>query len=76
MLGDKISNQDEDEVEQELEALEKQVRNTQQEGIPTLPGVPNTGFLPDKPEVEPEREAEIEPQPARINQGAQQAMLA
>jgi charged multivesicular body protein 6 len=65
MLGGKISNQDEDEVEEELEALARQLRNAEQEELPVLPGVPSKE-LPAHEAAEPESE----PQPAR------QAMLA
>ncbi|KAF3766129.1 hypothetical protein M406DRAFT_356214 [Cryphonectria parasitica EP155] len=64
MLGGKISNQDEDEVEDELAALEAEVKGTQ-----ALPKVPDTALpepvkehtperLPAKaPQKEPERQA-------------------
>lgn len=71
MLGGKISNQDEDEVEQELEDLEKQVRGPEQEGLPVMPGVPNK----DLPEHE-STELDTEQPSAQTNQGARQAMLA
>jgi charged multivesicular body protein 6 len=48
MLGGKISNQDEDEVEDELEALEREVLGTKvEEPTPVLPEVP-TSKLPSK----------------------------
>lgn len=65
MLGGKISNQDEDEVEEELEALAKQLRNAEQEELPVLPGVPSKE-LPAHEAAEPESEP----------QSARQAMLA
>lgn len=62
MLGGKISNQDEDEVEDELAALMAEVKRTER-----LPNVPNTELpgrvepldsLPAKvPQKEPERQA-------------------
>lgn len=65
MLGGKISNQDEDEVEEELAAMEAALK----ERAP-LPDVPDTE-LPAH-EIVPERE------PARVKQKQpeQQAMLA
>lgn len=59
MLGGKISHQDEDEVEDELAALEAEVK-----GIEPLPKVPETlpepkedQELPQIPQKEPERQA-------------------
>ncbi|KAK3698456.1 Vacuolar protein sorting-associated protein 20 [Vermiconidia calcicola] len=47
MLGGKMSNQDEDEVEDELEAMEREVT-----GLPSLPDAPSrvTEYLPDVPQ--------------------------
>lgn len=68
MLGGKISNQDEEEVEDELEALEAEIR-----GVNRIPDVP----LPNVPDIEPERQAtEPEQQPARIQQEERRAILA
>lgn len=68
MLGGKISNQDEEEVEDELAALEAEIR-----GVKPIPDVP----LPNVPDTEPERQAtEPEQQPARMQQEERQAMLA
>ena len=67
MLGDKISNQDEDEVEEELAALEAELGGREQTPVVPLPNVPDT---------EPERERTDEPQPARVQQPERQAMLA
>ena len=48
MLGGKISNQDEDEVEDELEALEREVEGRKEADVqPVLPEVP-TSKLPSK----------------------------
>ena len=50
MLGGKMSNQDEDEVEDELEAMEREVEATNT--IPSLPNAPSgvmEGELPDVP---------------------------
>jgi charged multivesicular body protein 6 len=54
MLGGKMSNQDEDEVEDELEAMEREVA-----GVPSLPDAPNTvqEALPDVPQETPEEKA-------------------
>jgi charged multivesicular body protein 6 len=51
MLGGQMSNQDEDEVEDELELLEQQVR-----GTVDLPNAP-TSTLPQRTEEEIERRA-------------------
>ncbi|KAL9601315.1 MAG: hypothetical protein Q9219_002610 [cf. Caloplaca sp. 3 TL-2023] len=42
MLGGKMSNQDEDEVEDELENLEEQVRGVERPDAVTYPAAPNT----------------------------------
>jgi len=56
MIGGKISNQDEDEVEDELEAMEREVSGV----VPSMPNAP-TGVtaseLPDVPEETPEQRA-------------------
>lgn len=64
MLGGRISNHDEDEIENELNALEAELRGTE-----PLPNVPNTQL--------PAHENE-DPQPARVKQkeAERQAMLA
>ncbi|EJT76869.1 charged multivesicular body protein 6 [Gaeumannomyces tritici R3-111a-1] len=67
MLGGSMSNQDEDEVEVELAALEEEVSGV------SLPSAPNTK-LPT-PEVEAATEDEGVPAPARV-EAARQAMLA
>lgn len=69
MLGGKISNQDEDEVEDELAALEAELSEPQPQPQ-SLPDVPNTE-LPAQ-DIEPER------QPAKVKQKQteRQAMLA
>lgn len=51
MLAGQISNQDEDEVEDELEALQREI-----EGVSLMPDVP-TVALPDKTEIEQSRKA-------------------
>lgn len=66
MLGGKISNQDEEEVEDELEALQAELKRA--EPLPMVPGTE----LPSAPAQEPER------RPARVEQQEpeRQAMLA
>lgn len=65
MLGGKISNQDEDEVEEELAALEAELRTTQ-----PLPNVPITDLpaVQERPEQQPVKAKQKEPE--------RQAMLA
>lgn len=59
MLGGKISNQDEDEVEEELAALEEEVRKTQ-----PLPNVPTTDLpaVEERPEQQPVKVKQKEPE--------------
>lgn len=54
MLGGKMSNQDEDEVEDELEAMEREVN-----GIPSLPDTPSAvrEDMPNVPQETPEERA-------------------
>lgn len=54
MLGGKMSNQDEDEVEDELEAMEREMS-----GIPSLPDAPSRlrEDMPDVPQETPEERA-------------------
>ena len=63
MLGGKMSNADEDEVEEELAALEAEATRAA-----PLPNVPNTQL--------PERQAEVEEQESRTKQAERRAMLA
>lgn len=65
MLGGKISNQDEDEVEDELAALEAEIKGTE-----PLPNVPDTELPAQKerPERQSAKAKQQEPEP--------QAMLA
>lgn len=53
MLAGKMSNEDEDEVEDELEAMEREALRA--EGIQSLPDAPSitTGELPDAPQESP-----------------------
>ncbi|KAL8377743.1 hypothetical protein RB595_008435 [Gaeumannomyces hyphopodioides] len=67
MLGGSMSNQDEDEVEDELAALEEEVSRV------SLPSAPKTKL--QKPETEAGTEVEEVPAPARP-EAARQAMLA
>jgi charged multivesicular body protein 6 len=55
MLGGKMSNEDEDEVEDELEAMEKET--TMANGIPSMPDAPIRVQqpLPEAPSDDPER---------------------
>lgn len=66
MLGGKISNQDEDEVEDELAALEAEM--APREPVQPLPNAPDTEL--------PTQENPPERQPARTKQPERQAMLA
>lgn len=61
MLGGRISNNDEDEVEEELERLSKEVNGSQETTPEPLPVVP--GHEPAAPEEEPV--VSEEPQRAR-----------
>lgn len=54
MLGGRISNQDEEEVEDELAAMEAELQRTKE---PTLPSVPNSK-LPQREQQHEEEEAE------------------
>lgn len=65
MLGGRITNQDEEEVEDELAALEQEVN-----GPTTLPAAPN------KPLPDIETPKEEEQAPARERQAERRAMLA
>lgn len=55
MLSGKMSNEDEDEVEDELEALEREAR-----GVPSMPDAPSVtnGELPDAPRASPKERME------------------
>lgn len=70
MLGDKISNQDEDEVEEELAALEAELGGGERTTVVPLPNVPNTELNGGRTQTGPE------PEPARVRQEERQAMLA
>lgn len=64
MLGGRISNHDEDEIEDELRALEAELRRDE-----PLPNVPDTAL--------PEREQEaLRPVPVEQKEPERQAMLA
>ncbi|KAI0385337.1 charged multivesicular body protein 6 [Hypomontagnella monticulosa] len=60
MLGGRITNQDEDEVEDELAALEAEVN-----GPATLPNVPDTKLPQAVKEQQPTTTEEAEPEPER-----------
>lgn len=55
MLGGKMSNQDEDEVEDELEAMEREVAGV----VPSLPDAPSVvnEEMPDVPKETPQERA-------------------
>ncbi|RYO82207.1 hypothetical protein DL766_006842 [Monosporascus sp. MC13-8B] len=67
MLGGRMTNQDEDEVEDELAALENEVNAP----APKLPAAPDTAL----PEV-PAQRGEVERAPGREKQAERRAMLA
>lgn len=67
MLSGHISNQDEEDVEAELVALEESMK-----GTTTLPEVPSSRL----PGTEGELEGEMGHEPARLQQSERQAMLA
>ncbi len=66
MLSGRISNQDEDEVEDELAALEAELSGVRPV---SLPSAPNT--MPERT-----GEEEVEPEPAKTRQTERQAVLA
>ena len=76
MLGGKISNQDEDEVEQELEALENDARLARQDKLPPLPKVPSDELPASEVGTAPLPEPGGRLQPSHMEHGEQQAMLA
>lgn len=65
MLGGRISNHDEEEVEEELAAMEAELQRTKE---PTLPTVPNSKL--------PQREQEQEEDVEEAEPAGRQAMLA
>lgn len=67
MLGGQISNADEDEVEDELDALQKEIEGVKEPGVPALPEVPNTGLEPSD-----QQEAQTEQQRARARARARE----
>ncbi|KAI1817132.1 Snf7-domain-containing protein [Poronia punctata] len=69
MLGGRITNQDEEEVEDELAALDREVN-----GPAVLPAVPNT--TPSRPETTPAEEEEERQQAQEERLPERQAMLA
>lgn len=62
MLSGKMSNEDEDEVEDELEALAREARGV--EGLPDAPSV-TKNELPDAPKMNPKERMEARRQAAR-----------
>lgn len=69
MLGDKISNQEEDEVEDELAALEAELGDRDQTtlGSGSLPSVPDTALKGDSTHTGPE--------PAPVQHEERQAIM-
>ncbi len=74
MLGGRMSNQDEDEVEDELEALEKQVAGVK---LPPAPqgSIVGEGTLPDAPQETPAEKAKRRRE-ARAREQARQPIAA
>lgn len=60
MLGTRMSNQDEDEVEDELDALEREVTGVKAPSLDRLPEAPNTELAEDNA-----RGSKVEEQKAR-----------
>ena len=52
MLGGKMSNVDEDEVEDELEAMEKEVNGVEAPEVPSLPTVPSADLISPDARIE------------------------
>jgi charged multivesicular body protein 6 len=71
MLGGRITNQDEEEVEDELAALEREVN-----GPGILPAVPNTNLSPSEEVTAIEEERQPEDQAQKERRPERQAMLA
>lgn len=57
MLSGKMSNEDEDEVEDELEAMAREARGVGVEDMPTAPSV-TKDELPDAPKMNPKERIE------------------
>ncbi|KAL9118662.1 MAG: hypothetical protein Q9187_004789 [Circinaria calcarea] len=55
MLGGQISNADEDEVEDELDALQKEIEGAKEPEVPALPEVPTTGLEPSNQQAEQQK---------------------
>ena len=71
MLGGQISNADEDEVEDELEALQKEIEGVKEPTVPALPEVPDTGI-----EASDEDETQTEQQKAKARARARKQATA
>ncbi|KAL1879115.1 hypothetical protein VTK73DRAFT_7339 [Phialemonium thermophilum] len=79
LLGGKMSNQDESEVEEELEALQREMLGPQEgRSIPTLPDVPRDKLaVPEKEEgTGAEQAPRSKQRPDVVGEGERQAMLA
>ena len=75
MLGGRISNQDEEEVEDELAALEAEILSKQKLPQQPLPNVPETEPLPSTHKT-PKEEDEVQSAEAAEGQKQREAMLA
>lgn len=67
MLGGQISNADEDEVEDELDALQKEIEGVKEPEVTAFPEVPDTGI-----EASDEEETQTEQQKARARARARE----
>ena len=73
MLGGKMSNEDEDEVEDELEAMEREAN-----GVPSMPNIPTNvrEELPTVPDETPAEKAKRRRQERAARQQAQEPIAA
>lgn len=63
MLGGRLTAQDDEEVDEELEALEAEMAGKDKARVPNLPSVPNANLPERERQTEPEPEARREEQP-------------
>ena len=76
MLAGRMSNQDEDEVEDELEALQKEVQGVEEPEPQALPKVPGNDLLAFPPEEgREEKDGESEDERARVQRQNERAKL-
>jgi charged multivesicular body protein 6 len=73
MLGNRMSNQDEDEVEDELEAMEREVNGTA--AVPAMPDAPSQVVEGEMPEV-PTESAEEKARRRRLERAEKRQLLA